>query len=73
MAAVIGTGIFLSPRGVVSNAGSIGATMAIWAVCGITNTVMAISFFELVGMIPKVNIMLKLIFININRRWTYQH
>ena len=52
---MIGTGIFLSVRGVVSEAGSVGASMCVWAVCGILQTVTMTVYTELGTMLPQVN------------------
>ena len=41
---MIGTGIFLTPKGVAEHMGSVGATLIIWALCGVINTIGAIAF-----------------------------
>ena len=50
---VIGTGIFLTPKGITANIGSVGASLIIWLFCGIINTMAAVSLTELGAMIPK--------------------
>ncbi|KAK4580279.1 hypothetical protein LTR86_000482 [Recurvomyces mirabilis] len=49
---IIGSGIFSSPASVNSNAGSPGAALVIWAICGLLAWTGAASFAELGGAIP---------------------
>ncbi|KAK2843632.1 hypothetical protein Q7C36_011847 [Tachysurus vachellii] len=44
---MIGSGIFMSPQFVMSNIGSPGASMIIWAVCGLVTLCVALTYAEL--------------------------
>ncbi|KAG7328511.1 hypothetical protein KOW79_008455 [Hemibagrus wyckioides] len=44
---MIGSGIFMSPQFVISNVGSPGASLIIWAVCGLLTVCAALSYTEL--------------------------
>jgi len=50
---MIGSGIFLSPKDVLRQSKSVGASLCIWGACGLLSTLSAISFIELGLMIKK--------------------
>lgn len=50
---IIGSGIFVSPVGILMHTRSVGMAMIMWAVCGVYNTLCALCYAELGASMPQ--------------------
>ncbi|GIY79749.1 large neutral amino acids transporter small subunit 2 [Caerostris darwini] len=52
LGSIIGAGIFVTPKGVLNNVGSVGMSLAVWILCGVFSMIGFLCFIELGTSIP---------------------
>lgn len=50
---IIGSGIFVSPVGILQHVNSVGLSLLMWAICGLYNTLCALCYAELGACLPQ--------------------